>query len=580
MRLDVFRLFDLIRRRARKGGVAIGPVSEMRRGDVGGPVEVLGAVRGVVQRENSAMTTIRWFRSGNSPRGTPALGRALRRHPVVTLVLILATIGQTGCQSGPFGCGGCGSRVKNLSERAFRPFKNAIGGCKSCGASMGVAAAPGVSYGYAAPAVVSPTPSVVPSGPGTTTVVPNSIDSGAPALEAIPSERPPTATPGPAPAGAGAGSTSDATPPTQGARSSSGKASNYEALRPLSRDNATTSRAPAPKTLDATPVPTPRSAQGASTKGSSATDVLENLPPLNLSLDVPQPDQTPPAPQESAPVPARDGQPSASISPAPAAETLADLAARPASAEVSVAPGIRRFAGVESKLAGGSLPTTAGLDWLAEKGYRTILDLRENTDSHPDFLAEVTNRGMRYLALPLSLKTVDADHVSRFLFEVSLADARPLYFCDTDGTRAGALWYIRRVKVDKVGEIVARRDAEELGLSDSKFWLAANAYLASLKVSESSTEPKADPTPSIAPVPVRDVPASKPQTNSSASTFFTPLDSRDPSAWKSVAALVVTGLGVPLAYLSRSGVVSLARASLPAPRRSCKSLPGGSDGGT
>ena len=31
-------------------------------------------------------------------------------------------------------------------------------------------------------------------------------------------------------------------------------------------------------------------------------------------------------------------------------------------------PGIRRFAGVESKLAGGSLPDPAGLDWLVDDG--------------------------------------------------------------------------------------------------------------------------------------------------------------------------------------------------------------------
>jgi len=545
------------------------------------------------------MTKVRWFRSGTPPRGTPVFRRALRRHPVIALVFVLAALSQTGCKSGPYGCGGCGGKVRGLSERVFRPIKKIVrgGGCTNCGSDLGTASAPGLTYGYSSPAVVTPAPSGVgigvPSNAGTTTVVPNGPEVGAPALEPIPAERTPSAVPGPAPSGAGAGlgGGSDASPATQGAKTSTGKA-NYEAFRPIYRDDRTISRAPTPRTLIATPEPTPRSAQGPSRSRPAGSEVnpLDNLPPLNLSLDVPQVDQTPPAPQ--APAPAREARPSASnLGPPPTADTLADLAARPATAEVSVAPGIRRFAGVESKLAGGSLPSPAGLDWLAEKGYRTILDLREVADISPTFITDVSSRGMRYLALPIHLKNVDADRVSRFNFEVSLSDARPLYFCDTDGTRAGVMWYIRRVSVDKVGEIVARRDAEELGLSDRKFWLAAESYLKGVKPSAATgpvQAPAAEPAGPAqgAPRPARDktavssgdsgsnapsAPSAGPSPGESADSRKPLDDPRDPTAWKSVAALVVTGLGVPLAYMSRSvpsGFVTLARASLPGPRRS------------
>ena len=47
---------------------------------------------------------------------------------------------------------------------------------------------------------------------------------------------------------------------------------------------------------------------------------------------------------------------------------------------------------VDLKLAGGSLPSTAGLNWLVEKGYRTLLDLRESSEVPPSFIAEVTKR--------------------------------------------------------------------------------------------------------------------------------------------------------------------------------------------
>ena len=129
---------------------------------------------------------------------------------------------------------------------------------------------------------------------------------------------------------------------------------------------------------------------------------------------------------------------------------------------------MKKFAGVEAKISAGSLPETAGLAWLADKGYKTVLDLREEADSTPAFRDEIARLGMRYVALPVNAKTLDADHVRRFENELTLAEARPLYFFDTDGTRAG-LWYIHRVAVDRVDTPTARRDAEEIGLTDPSY---------------------------------------------------------------------------------------------------------------
>src|SRR5581483_4291168 len=104
-----------------------------------------------------------------------------------------------------------------------------------------------------------------------------------------------------------------------------------------------------------------------------------------------------------------------------------------------------RFAAVEPKLAGGSLPTEEGLDWLNDKGYKTLLDLRPSNEVQASFIAEVSKRGLRYISLPIGLTSVDSSHVTRFHFELSLADARPLYFFDTDGNGAGMLWYVHRM---------------------------------------------------------------------------------------------------------------------------------------
>jgi protein tyrosine phosphatase (PTP) superfamily phosphohydrolase (DUF442 family) len=300
------------------------------------------------------------------------------------------------------------------------------------------------------------------------------------------------------------------------------------------------------------------------------------------------------------------------------------------------APGIARFAAVDLKLAGGGIPSTAGLDWLAEKGYKTLLDLRESSQTELSFIAEATQRGFRYVALPVSLKSIDRDHLERFNFELSLSAARPLYFFDGDGTKAGTLWYIRRITLDRVNTQIARREAEDLGLSDQTYWLAATNYLETLERSRGATsetpvsaQPSApektvtsplgdartqSPGNTSEPVPPLAAPSKTPthaeaqRVGSPAGTTSVPKGeagapvagkspeaqhqaSAEPPApapmapvdtteWRPLAAMLITGLTFPLAYWTRTAVptlLAMTRASLPGPARRPKSLPHASD---
>ena len=136
-----------------------------------------------------------------------------------------------------------------------------------------------------------------------------------------------------------------------------------------------------------------------------------------------------------------------------------------------------RFVAVDLRLAAGSVPSAAGLDWLAEKGYKTLVDLRESSEANLAFITEATKRGLRYIALPINLKSIDRAHVSRFNLELAMGEARPLYFFDSDGAAAGTLWYIRRIAVDRVNNEIAHREAESLGLNSQDYWSAARNYL-------------------------------------------------------------------------------------------------------
>jgi protein tyrosine phosphatase (PTP) superfamily phosphohydrolase (DUF442 family) len=290
----------------------------------------------------------------------------------------------------------------------------------------------------------------------------------------------------PAPSGGGA---SRSTGPQGASYQTRGQDSGARIARRRS-DNAS-------KTTVTTPEPTLRSARAATRLDQSDQitvdpDPLDNIPPLDLPGEVPR-SSTPPVPPAAEPGSAAAKKPDKkSEAPAPPASeidlTSITLPAPEHATSASVGPGLARFVAVDLKLAGGSLPSSTSLDWLVEKGYRTLLDLRESSEVSPSFIADVTKRGLRYVALPIGPESIDREHVRRFAFEVAAAEARPLYFFDSDGTRSGAFWYIRRIATDHVDEQVARREAEELGLSDhTSYWSAVTKYVSSLGPAETTS---------------------------------------------------------------------------------------------
>jgi protein tyrosine phosphatase (PTP) superfamily phosphohydrolase (DUF442 family) len=557
-----------------------------------------------------------WLRGGRSARGTPSIRRSLRRHPFLLPILTLVILSQTGCQSGFFGpCGPC-------ANGPFRRFRERIfnrDGCGGCGGGTVVSDVPIVEG--AAPAVIAPAPVLTP---GTTLPAPAEVS---PQLESIPS-----ATPGPA---SGSSSGSSGSNGTQGARAPTGKV-NYEAARPAYRLGRFRPGSFPRTYAQRTPVPTSRSAQGSvaafepvavASKGgdprASELSLLDNLPPLDLPRDEGRSDIR----TTAAAATAADPEARPTVVPTPVETTRTEIDAAAATpgvpVETCVEPGLRRFSVLEPKLAGGSLPSTVGLDWLAEKGYKTLVDLREPGEVQSSFLAEVSKRGMRYISLPISLATVDHDHINRFHFEISLADARPLYFFDAEGNRAGMLWYIQRMteKNDSYDPEGASLQAEEIGLADPEFLKAAKQYLEHAKPKTAATptpapSPGATPTTTSSAAPEGSTTAAAPgapapvsvaspmselpdQTSiparpeaialpahvtsqlvelTSALKTKAAASAQDPTAWRPLAALLLTVLGIPAAYWSRS-LMSFrvrTRASLPGPGRRLRSLPAAS----
>ena len=226
------------------------------------------------------------------------------------------------------------------------------------------------------------------------------------------------------------------------------------------------------------------------------------------------------------------------------------------------------------------------------------------------------------LRLPVSLRAIDQNTWRVSTSRSASGDARPMFFFDSDGSRAGALWYIRRVTVDRVDPQIARREAEDLGLVDRTAWLAATDYVEKLEaakalpgpldrarpVSETCRRPHPRTGPDgqgrtrpgrianadDAPMTLQDFldatagrrsdPAPRP-TNASTPGRNAEERKRSDSApsppsetmvWRPFAAMILTGLSIPLVYWTRTIVpdlLSKARASLPAPAQQPRSIP-------
>ena len=493
--------------------------------------------------------------------------RAGSRWKVFVMLAGITVLGltQTGCRSG--GCSNCnlGSKLSNgvqaLNAKIFS-HRGAGGNCSTCGTLGGVEEGVMVESGV---------PMMAPGSitiPPPATLVPSPSLESAPRLEAIPS----------GPVGeANAGSANRA---QAGANRSA-----YEALAPVGQTVASRRNSDLSRAYESSTSPT----QAAFTP--LETDVFDHLPPVDLPADLTQ--KTIPVEQDPSPGTSDSPPPIVPVGDIPiktsSVENHSTEASRILSANThnsGLIPGMERSSSVAPMLAGGSLPGAKELAWLNDKGYRTLVDLRSGSDVKPDFADQVTDNGLLYVALPFVLDPISLKRFSSFLEVINRGGQHPIYFCDNNGRRAGLLWYLKLRYQDHESSDSAQVRAEEVGfqaadLAVAEQFLKMNVAMgllpiAPLTVMASPSEPELSvallsKAARSAQIPAESEPSGQTYSPRQKAPF-----SRSAS-WKPITALVLGGLGVPLAYWSRAGFWqnrSPRRASLTARAlRPHKSLP-------
>jgi protein tyrosine phosphatase (PTP) superfamily phosphohydrolase (DUF442 family) len=145
--------------------------------------------------------------------------------------------------------------------------------------------------------------------------------------------------------------------------------------------------------------------------------------------------------------------------------------------------GIPLFASVKDQVASGLKPLVDGWDWLKDNGFRTVLHLRQPGEDDSADRLQVQKRGLKYVSVEVSPKTVSKTLVDDFNRIITDKGNYPLFVYDRDGVLAGGLWYLYFRTVDRLADDAARKKASTLGLKAEQdgdqrvMWLAIQKFL-------------------------------------------------------------------------------------------------------
>ena len=157
---------------------------------------------------------------------------------------------------------------------------------------------------------------------------------------------------------------------------------------------------------------------------------------------------------------------------------LGPLAAAVAVACATAGAGIDPYYRVDERVAIGAQPTPAQVGALAVAGFRTVINLREDSemDAAPERLA-ATDAGLAYRTVPVSSGSPADAAVEDFLTTTDDPGLYPVFIHCATGKRAAALWMVRRVLRDGWTVADAEAEAERAGLQSAPLRDFARDYI-------------------------------------------------------------------------------------------------------
>src|SRR5689334_18370267 len=131
---------------------------------------------------------------------------------------------------------------------------------------------------------------------------------------------------------------------------------------------------------------------------------------------------------------------------------VANIGAAQSQVKKETVPGITNFARLETTVACAGAVTPSAVAEIKKMGFKTIFNLRLATEQGAGIEEEAAAAkaaGINFVHLPLSGSSPDPKVVDSFLEAITAAGNQPALIHCASGNRASALWFIKRVIVDK-----------------------------------------------------------------------------------------------------------------------------------
>ncbi len=147
-------------------------------------------------------------------------------------------------------------------------------------------------------------------------------------------------------------------------------------------------------------------------------------------------------------------------------------------------PGITNFAQIETTVACAGAVTPASVSEIKKMGYKAIFNLRLPTEQGADIEGEAAAAkaaGISFFHLPLNGASPDPAVVDSFLKTIAAPGNQPAFIHCASGNRAAAMWFIKRVVIDKWDNDRAMAEAAELGAISQPMKTFALDYIQSHK---------------------------------------------------------------------------------------------------
>ena len=129
-------------------------------------------------------------------------------------------------------------------------------------------------------------------------------------------------------------------------------------------------------------------------------------------------------------------------------------------------PGITNLARLETTVACAGAVTPAAVAEIKKMGFKAVFNLRLPTENGNDVEGEAAAAkaaGINFVNLPLSGSMPDAAVADKFLKAIAEPGNQPAFIHCASGNRASAMWFIKRVLLDKWEEDRAMAEASDLG---------------------------------------------------------------------------------------------------------------------